>query len=146
MNIYLVAADALLLLHAVFVLFVSVGLALIVFGALRQWAWVRNPWFRLAHLVAIAVVVLQSWAGRICPLTSWEMALRSRAGQHVYEGSFISYWVGRLLYYDAPLWAFALCYTVFGMLVVACWWWIRPRPLGHAAGRLSSREGGGNGR
>ena len=132
MNVYLIAADALLLLHALFVLFVVVGLVLIVLGGVCHWPWVRNPWFRLAHLGAIVFVVLQSWAGRICPLTSWEMALRSRAGQEVYQGSFVSYWVGRLLYYDAPLWVFALCYTAFAALVVACWWWVRPQPFAHA--------------
>jgi hypothetical protein len=132
MNVYLIAADALLLLHALFVLFVVVGLVLIVLGGVCHWAWVRDPWFRLAHLGAIAFVVLQSWAGRICPLTSWEMALRARAGQEVYQGSFISYWVGRLLYYDAPLWVFALCYTAFAALVVACWWWVRPQPFTHS--------------
>jgi hypothetical protein len=50
------------------------------------------------------------------------------AGQAGYERSFIEYWVQRLLYYEGPLWAFALVYTVFGALVV--WSWLRypPRP------------------
>ena len=129
MNWSLIAADALLLLHALFVLFVVAGLLLVVIGGLRQWGWVRNPWFRLGHLGAIAFVVLQSWAGRICPLTIWEMALRARGGQGTYEGGFISHWVGELLYYEAPMWVFAVVYTVFGGLVVACWWWVRPRPF-----------------
>ncbi len=81
MNWYLIAADALLILHGMFVIFVVAGLGLVVIGGLRQWQWVRNPWFRLAHLAAIGIVVLQSWAGQICPLTTWEMALRERAGQ-----------------------------------------------------------------
>ncbi len=127
MNWSLIAADTLLIFHALFVLFVVVGLLLVVVGGLRQWSWVHNPWFRLGHLVAIGFVVLQSWAGQICPLTTWEMALRSRGGQGTYEGSFISHWVGELLYYDAPIWVFAVIYTVFGALVVACWWWVRPR-------------------
>ena len=135
MNWPLLAADALLLLHALFVLFVVVGLVLVVIGGLRQWAWVRNPWFRLVHLGAIAFVVLQSWAGRICPLTIWEMGLRARAGEGTYEGSFISHWMGELLYYDAPMWVFAVCYTVFAALVVGCWWWVRPRSLRSRPGR-----------
>lgn len=128
MKIYAIAADALLVFHVLFVLFVVTGLVLVIAGGLLNWSWVRNPWFRLAHVAAILVVVLQSWAGRICPLTTWEMALRVRVGQEAYQESFVSYWLERVLYYDAPAWVFTLCYTVFGALVLACWFWVRPRP------------------
>ena len=124
---YLLAADALLFSHVMFVAFVVFGLALILIGKVMGWLWVRNLWFRLAHLAAIAVVVLQSWAGVICPLTTWEMALRERAGSATYPGSFVSHWLEVLLYYQAPAWVFAVCYTVFGALVVASWFWVRPR-------------------
>ena len=73
MSSYIIAADALLVVHALFVLFVTAGLLLIATGGLRGWYWVRNAYFRWAHLLAIAVVVLQSWLGLICPLTIWEM-------------------------------------------------------------------------
>lgn len=124
---YLLAADALLFSHVMFVLFVVFGLALILLGKVMGWLWVRNLWFRIAHLVAIAVVVLQSWAGVICPLTIWEMALRERAGSATYAGSFISHWLEVLLYYQAPAWVFAVCYTAFGASVVASWFWVPPR-------------------
>ena len=124
---YRLAADALLALHVVFVLFVVVGLALILAGAWRGWGWVRNPWFRVAHLAAIGIVVLQAWLGRICPLTIWEMALRERAGDATYTGSFIAHWLQSLLYYEAPLWVFGIAYTAFGALVLASWAWVRPR-------------------
>jgi hypothetical protein len=120
------AADALLVAHALFVLFVVLGLVLVLIGAARDWAWVRNRRFRIAHLLAIGFVVVQSWLGRLCPLTVWEMALRARAGGEVYTGSFISHWVGGLLYYQAPGWAFALAYTAFGLLTVAAWFLVRP--------------------
>ncbi|MBT8446820.1 MAG: DUF2784 domain-containing protein [Gammaproteobacteria bacterium] len=123
------AADALLLVHALFVVFVVIGLLLILLGGARRWRWVRNPWFRAAHLAAIAFVVLQAWLGRICPLTLWENALHARAGDAVYTGSFIARHVEALLYYDAPPWVFTVTYSVFGVLVAAAWWWVRPRPL-----------------
>lgn len=126
---YRIAADLLLALHVSFVLFVVFGLALILAGAWRGWGWVRNPWFRAAHLAAIGVVVLQAWLGRICPLTTWEMALRERAGDATYTGSFVAHWMQALLYYEAPLWVFGLVYTAFGALVVASWVWVRPRPF-----------------
>ena len=126
---YLLAADAVLLLHVAFVAFVVLGLTLIFIGGALDWSWVRNRWFRVTHLVAIGIVVLQSWFGMICPLTDIEMALRSRAGDATYTGSFIAHWLDSLLYYRAPAWVFAVCYTAFGALVVASWFWVRPRPF-----------------
>ena len=127
MDFHLIAADALLILHSSFVLFVVGGLLLIVAGGVRGWSWVRNRWFRLAHLAAIAIVVVQSWFGLVCPLTTWEMALRVRGGQEAYQSTFISHWLGRLLYYHAPDWVFVVAYTAFGAIVLACLWWVRPR-------------------
>ena len=127
--LYRIAADILLVLHTGFVVFVVAGLALILIGGARGWTWVRNPCFRLAHIAAIGVVVLQAWLGRICPLTTWEMALRSKAGDATYAGSFIAHWFQAILYYEAPMWVFAVCYTAFGALVVASWFWVRPRPF-----------------
>ena len=127
--LYRLAADALLVLHVGFVIFVVLGLALIWIGGGLGWSWVRNPWFRIAHLIGIAIVVLQAWLGQICPLTIWEMALREKAGDATYAGSFIAHWLQELLYYEAPMWVFAVCYTVFGLLVVASWYFIRPRPF-----------------
>ena len=126
---YVLAADLLLFTHVLFVAFVIFGVALIVIGRTFDWTWVRNPWFRFAHLAAIGVVALQSWVGVICPLTTWEMALRQRADQIVYSGSFISHWLESLLYFQAPAWAFTVAYTVFAGIVLACWFWVRPRPF-----------------
>jgi len=127
--VYLLAADVLLFTHVLFVAFVIFALLLILVGKLLSWPWVRNPWFRLAHLIAIGVVVLQSWLGVICPLTTWEMALREKAGDAVYAGTFISHWLETILYYSVPAWVFILGYTVFGLLVLAGWFWVRPNPF-----------------
>jgi len=127
--LYLLAADLLLIGHVLLVAFVVFGLVLILIGKPLDWDWVRNPWFRLAHLAAISVVALQSWLGVVCPLTKLEMTLRGRAGDVVYSGSFISHWLDSLLYYQAPAWAFTFCYTIFAALVVISWFWIRPRPF-----------------
>ena len=124
---YLFAADLILFTHVLFVAFVVVGLVLILLGKFLNWRWVRNWWFRIAHLVAIVIVVLQAWLGVICPLTTLEMYLRKQAGDAVYAGTFISHWLESILYYQAPMWVFTLCYTVFGALVVLSWFWVRPQ-------------------
>lgn len=125
--LFLLAADLLLLSHVLFVVFVIFGLVLILVGKIADWDWVRNRRFRVAHLAAIGIVVLQSWFGVVCPLTAWEMALRERAGDVAYAGTFISHWLETLLYYQAPAWVFAVCYSLFGLVVAASWIWVRPR-------------------
>ena len=125
--LYSLVADAILVAHVLFVAFVVFSLALIFMGKFLSWLWVRNPWFRITHLLGIGVVVLQSWFGVICPLTIWEMDLRSKAGETIYEGSFITHWLNDLLYYQAPSWVFVVCYTAFGGLVLASWFLVRPR-------------------
>jgi hypothetical protein len=125
-TLYSLLADIILVGHVLFAAFVVLSLILIFVGKFLSWQWVRNPWFRVAHLASIGVVVLQSWFGAVCPLTIWEMELRSKAGESVYEGSFISYWLTELLYYQAPPWVFILCYTLFGVLVLSSWFVVRP--------------------
>jgi hypothetical protein len=124
-----IAADALLAVHFAIVLFVVLGQAAILLGGWRGWAWVRRPGFRWAHLVTIAVVVVQAWLGRLCPLTIWEQQLRERAGQGGHEQSFVAYWLGEWLYWDLPWWVFVVAYTAFGMLVLASWRWWPPQPV-----------------
>lgn len=127
--LYLFIADTILFIHFLFVTFVIFGLVLVLLGKLMAWSWVRNPWFRVIHLISIGVVVLQSWLGLICPLTTWEMAFRERAGDTVYAGTFISHWLETILYYQAPAWVFVVCYTAFGLLVVFSWFWVKPHPF-----------------
>ena len=132
------AADAVLLLHVLFVAFVAIGLVLVFAGKVLRWPWVRNPWFRITHLLAIVVVVVQSWLGAICPLTTFEMTLRSRAGDTVYPGSFVAHWLEEILYYQAPPWVFAVAYSIFGAVVVGSWFWIGPRRFRDVANRETS--------
>lgn len=138
--LYRILADIVLTVHVTVVLFVVAGLGAILAGGARGWAWVRNPWFRIAHLASIVVIAGQAWLGRICPLTTWEMWLRHRAGDATYTGSFIAHWFDRLLYYDAPMWLFATVYTIFALLVIGSWFVVRPRTL--TANRPSVPDGG----
>ena len=122
-----VLADVVLVTHITFVAFVVGGLLLILIGGFRGWSWIRNPLFRSVHLAAIGLVVVQAWLGVICPLTTLEMALRERAGESTYAGAFVAYWLQKLLYFEAPPWVFAVCYTAFGLAVVGTWIKFRPR-------------------
>lgn len=136
MNSWAVLADLVLVLHAFFVTFVVAGQVLILVGLWQGWAWVRNRAFRLAHLLAIGIVVLQAWLGVLCPLTILENALRRRAGEAAYEGSFIQHWLHRLIFYEAEGWVFTAVYTAFAVLVALTWRYGAParRPTGAGPG------------
>jgi hypothetical protein len=124
---YRLLADVVLLLHFTVVLFVVGGLVLVIIGNVRSWRWVNLSLFRVAHIGAMGVVVVEAWLGLNCPLTTIEVWLRAKAGGATYSGSFIEHWLQRLLFYEAPSWAFVLGYSIFGFLVLAAWWCFPPR-------------------
>jgi hypothetical protein len=115
-------ADVILVVHALFVLFIVGGFVLILLGA-RRWGWVRNRTFRILHLSAIAFVTAEALLGVTCPLTVWEDALRGVSA----ERSFVGRWVARLLYYNFPEWVFATAYCAFALAVIWAWRAIPPR-------------------
>ncbi len=131
--LYQFLADAVLLLHFGDVVFVVGGLAAVVGGNLAGWRWVNRWPFRVVHLLAIGVVVAQAWLGQVCPLTTLESWLRVQAGTPAYRTGFVAHWVERLLFHEAPPWVFTLAYTVFGVLVLASWWYFPPRRRAHRA-------------
>jgi Protein of Unknown function (DUF2784) len=116
-------ADAVLIVHVLFVLFVVGGFALILAGAGR-WSWIRNRTFRISHVAAIVFVAAEALLGVTCPLTRWEDTLRATGHD---ERSFIGRWLAWLLYYDLPEWVFALAYAAFALAVIGCWWVVPPR-------------------
>ena len=127
-RLYLALADLVLVLHAGFVAFVVFGLALIWVGRYFHWRFVRNPWFRLAHLVAIGSVAGEALTGMICPLTTWENRLRTLAGgEQRYAGSFIQHWLHRVMFFDLSETVFTIAYVSFFLVVALSLWFVPPR-------------------
>jgi hypothetical protein len=85
---YAVLADAVLVLHLLFVLFVALGALLV-----ARWRWVG--WL---HLPAAAWGVAIEFGGWICPLTPLENGLRARAGEAPYGGDFIARYLMPVIY------------------------------------------------
>ncbi len=120
-------ADAILVLHVGIVAFVVLGAVAVLIGGLIGWPWVRSFRWRLAHVLLMVFVAAQAWLGALCPLTIWEQALREHAGQAVYRESFIAHWLSRVIFFEAPWWAFVAAYSAFAALVVLEWVLVRPR-------------------
>ena len=116
-------ADAILVAHAAFVLFVVAALPAIWIGVAVGKRFAFNPWFRGAHIAAIAFVIAESLLGFMCPLTLWEDALRGGTSD---EG-FIQRWVHAWLYWSLPAWVFTTIYVAFGAAVAWTWWRLPPR-------------------
>jgi len=121
-------ADLILFTHALFVAFVVLGLIVVLLERLLHWGWLRNRWFRLGHLLAIAIVIAEAWFGLVCPLTEWESRARVAAGESGYATSFIQHWLHDLLFYDFEPWVFTVAYTAFGILVLIAWLLVPPEP------------------
>jgi len=116
-------ADLVLVIHALFVLFVVGGLLATWLGVALDRPFAFNPWFRTAHLGAIGFVVCEAVLGYACPLTLWEDTLRGE----VTEKGFIQRWIHAWLFWSWPAWVFTLLYVGFGALVAATWWLWPPR-------------------
>ena len=96
-----VIADAILLVHFAIVLFIVGGLLAVWLGAALGWQWIRNPWFRYAHLGAIVTLSR--------PLTE------------------IGIWVRALLFYRAPEWVFTVAYVAWALATLATLRLVPPR-------------------
>jgi len=86
--LYRFAAEAVLLLHLAFILFVLFGAAFAL----------RRRWFAVVHLPAAAWGFFVEITGRICPLTYVENFFRVEAGQSGYTQSFIEHYLLAIIY------------------------------------------------
>jgi hypothetical protein len=116
-------ADAILVVHFLIVLFNVGGLLVVWLGAALGWPWIRNPWFRYAHLAAIGFVAGEAILGVACPLTVWEDLLRGGARPE----SFVGRWVRWLVFYQAPEWVFAVAYVGWALATLATLRLVPPR-------------------
>lgn len=121
MNLYRWLADAVLLLHLAFVVFVVAG------GLLLWW----KPRLMGVHLVAAAWGALVEFSGWICPLTPLENRLRLQAGGQAYRDSFLAQYLEPLLYPGALTreWQLVLGAGVVlvNVVVYSLWWRSRYR-------------------
>jgi hypothetical protein len=107
------AANAVLLFHLAFVLF-------IVLGGLVVWRWPRVAW---AHLPAAVWGALVELTSVICPLTPLEKWLRVRGGAAGYEGGFIAHYIVPVLYPAGLTRDVQICLGLFVLLLNGAVYW-----------------------
>lgn len=120
-------ADMVLVVHVLIAAFNVFSLPLIWAGGWLGWGFVRTPWFRYTHVGLMGFVLLETLFGYMCPLTTWENQLRLSAGQGVPGDSFISFWLGELLFFDCQAWKFKAVYGAFYTLILLTLWWVPVR-------------------
>jgi len=86
--LYSIAADALLIIHLAFIIFVVLGGILV-----AKWRWLV-----FLHLPAACWGTLIEFNHWICPLTPWENSLRQAAGEASYDSGFIEHYLLPLIY------------------------------------------------
>ena len=118
-------ADAILLIHALVVFYVIGGTLYIWLGAWRHWRGVDAPLFRYTHLGVMLFVAVEALLGVVCPLTVWEDLLRGGAQRD----GFVAHWVGRLIYYDLPAWAFTTAYVALAIALIITLILVPPRRI-----------------
>ena len=140
---WLVAADFVTIIHAAYVAFVVIGFVAILVGWAAGWYWVRNRYFRVAHLAMILFVCCEALIGTTCPLTLWENMLRAKGGESGYSRDFVGYWLDSLIFYQAPPWMFTTAYLTFGALVLVTFCFVPmqwPTAIRSAASNFTRRN------
>jgi len=86
--VYRLLANAVVVVHALFIVF-------IVCGGFLAWRW---RWVAVLHVPCAVWGVLIEYNGWICPLTPLENSLRMRAGQQGYSGGFVEHYLVPAIY------------------------------------------------
>ncbi len=110
--IYRLLADAVLIFHFVFVIF-------IVFGGLLV---LRRRAVLYAHLPALAWGILVELFLWQCPLTPLENWFRQMGGEAGYSGGFIEHYILLLLYPGIGFWIHILLGLVLAAINLAVYW------------------------
>lgn len=86
--LYRIAADLVVIIHLIFILFAVLGALAILY----------KRWFIWLHVPAMLWAAAISFGGWICPLTPLENTLRNQAGQRGYDGGFVEHYIIPLIY------------------------------------------------
>lgn len=113
-----------LIAHVCVPAFLVVGQIVILIGGAFGVPWVRNVWFRLAHIGLIGFIAVQTLIGRVCPLTQLEQALREGAPWG--SQTAVQRWLDPLLFCNAPGWVFTAVHSLAALVIILTWFAVPP--------------------
>lgn len=128
-------ANLLAVVHIAYFLFVVLGTLAILIGPRLGWTWIRNLPFRLLHLAAVGVVLVEELFGIDCPLSIMQWDLRSASGGAPEATEGLGGVLDGLLFRTIPGWALDGLYWSTGVGLLALLflvppnWRRKPRPL-----------------
>jgi len=120
-------ADVVTAAHIGYFLFVVFGTAAIIAGAVQRWKWIRNPWFRLGHVTAAGIVVIEDVFKLQCPLNTIEWNLRTSAGSAKEAAAGAGALLDQLLRHTLPGSVVHATYWSLGALLVVLLFVVPPR-------------------
>lgn len=116
---YRIAADGVLLIHFLWIAFVVLGFPLFLYMNLPRW--------RIAHLLALVIMIIMQLTRTICPLTYLEAYLKSKGTSgHVYPGQFMIESIEKLIYVENLTLEKITCLTMIFFVVVLLSFWLKP--------------------
>lgn len=120
---YKVAADFVIVIHFMWIVFVILGFPVFLYFNLSRW--------RLLHLTALIATIIMQATQTICPLTYLEAYLKSRnMSGAVYPGSFIIGRIEDIIYVEDLITLERITYlTVIFFVVVLFSFWFKPVKL-----------------
>ena len=113
--IFQLLADALVLVHIAYIVFVVAGAVFVRYHPKVIWV----------HLVAVAWGAYVALAHRVCPLTPLEVSLRIGAGQAGYSGGFVEHYLIPVIYPKALTPGIQIAEGIFVLAVnLALYGWV----------------------
>jgi hypothetical protein len=117
--LYKVTADAVILIHFLWIGFVILGFPVALYFNSAKW--------RLIHLAAVILMIGMQVTRTICPLTYLEAWLKSGGGEaKVYPGAFIAEWVEKLIYVEDVTLEKIMYATMAYFALILLSFWFRP--------------------
>jgi hypothetical protein len=114
-------------LHLAYALFVILGTIAILVGAGLGWTWIRSFPFRVLHIAAVYIVLLEEVFGIQCPLNVLAWELRSASGGPAEATEGFGGLLDGLLFRTIPGWALDVLYWSLGVGLLVLLFVVPPR-------------------
>jgi hypothetical protein len=122
-----VLVNLVIVVHLAYFVFVVGGFFCILIGARLGWKWIRNPWFRIAHLLSVFIVLVEDRLAVNCPLNVLESSLRSPGGEAAQAPAEPISVLDQLLHHTISERVLDALYWTLGPLLVLLLFLVRPK-------------------